>query len=235
MISTKEVDYLEQDPEIRNQNYYCMSIINPEEVLKRKEAYHFEQFTKHYVEKNNELLKGLETLFPDKSDTFRSIKESYNMLFDTETINENFTYFVKENEDQLNKSFDSENNYQTSTRGIKIRGVYNSIEEAQKRCDVLKKIDHNKFYIYIGQVGCWCPMNINPEQIENPEYAETQLNTLMFEYNKNIDKKDEFYKMRKQELRERIEKNEVEKQKTIDENTNSTLIDDDPWIKSQVE
>jgi hypothetical protein len=61
----------------------------------------------------------------------------------------------------------------------------------------LKKID-NKFNIYIAQVGCWCPWSPNPECLENQEYSETQLNTLMKEYKKNMDNRDIVFENRKQ-------------------------------------
>ena len=61
----------------------------------------------------------------------------------------------------------------------------------------MKKID-NKFNIYIAQVGCWCPWSPNPECLENQEYSETQLNTLMKEYKKNMDNRDVIFESRKQ-------------------------------------
>jgi hypothetical protein len=61
----------------------------------------------------------------------------------------------------------------------------------------LKKID-NKFNIYIAQVGCWCPWSPNPECLDNQEYSETQLNTLMKEYKNNMDNRDIVFENRKQ-------------------------------------
>jgi hypothetical protein len=84
-------------------------------------------------------------------------------------------------------------------RGIKVRGTFDTIEEAKVRSEFLKKID-NKFNIYIAQVGCWCPWSPNPESLENQEYSETQLNTLMKEYKKNMDNRDIVFENRKQTL-----------------------------------
>ena len=218
MIPTQTVDYLEQDPEIRNQKFVCMSFISPEEVLQKKDSFYFKKYTEEYTKKNKELYDGLVVMFPDKTDELRAIQEQYEQLFNASKINEDFKYFVKEKSTVLDQEFNNENNFQTSIRGIKIRGVYEDINEAQARCETLKRMDDNKFSIYIGQVGCWCPWSPNPDDVSNPVYAETQLNTLMDEYNKNIDKKDEYYRFRKNDLKERIQENEDRKKHASNDN-----------------
>jgi hypothetical protein len=72
------------------------------------------------------------------------------------------------------------------------------MEDAKNRIEFLKKVDKN-FDIYVGQVGCWCPWSPNPNDLQDQEYAETQLNTLMKEYNKNVSDKNELFEQRKQE------------------------------------
>ena len=42
MIPIQEKDLLEQDPVIRGQTYVCMSFLSPEEIIKSKETYYFE-------------------------------------------------------------------------------------------------------------------------------------------------------------------------------------------------
>jgi len=81
-------------------------------------------------------------------------------------------------------------------RGVKIRGVFDTIEEAKKRSEFVKKFD-SKFDIYICQVGCWIPWSPNPNDLAEQEYSETQLNTLMKQYKQNIDDKDEMFETRK--------------------------------------
>ena len=55
-ITTKEVDYLEQDEPIRNQNFVCLSFISPEEVLINKERYFFEKYVSEFTTKTSEML-----------------------------------------------------------------------------------------------------------------------------------------------------------------------------------
>jgi hypothetical protein len=114
-------------------------------------------------------------------------------------MNEQLAFYKSVNNDTLEAAYHKDNNFITSMRGIKVRGTFDTIEEAKVRSEFLKKID-NKFNIYIAQVGCWCPWSPNPESLENQEYSETQLNTLMKEYKKNMDNRDIVFENRKQTL-----------------------------------
>ena len=215
-------DFLDQDDSIRGQNYVCMSFISPEDVIRSKEAYFIKEYMKKYTDRNKELMEGLGHLFPDKLDELRSIQEQYNIYFDDEAILEDYVVFKKDNELNISESYSKENNYQTNIRGVKIRGSYESLQEAQNRAEALKRKDGNKHNIYIGQVGCWCPWAANPNEIESAEYTETQLNTLMKEYTKNKEDKEHFYNERKQDLINRATSNnkakiEVEEPGGVDE------------------
>tara|TARA_B100000405_G_scaffold193719_1_gene135767 strand:+ start:1641 stop:2366 length:726 start_codon:yes stop_codon:yes gene_type:complete len=208
MLPVKERDLLEQDPPIRGQNYACLSFISPEEVLKNKEAFYFENYIQHFSAKVNELFTGLEKSYADESDKFRSIKEEFEYLFDPDKINDAYKNFTAANTDVLNKEFDTKNEFQTSIRGLKIRGVYDSVPEAQARCEQLRKIDADKFNIFISEVGMWCPWSPNPNDIKDQEFALDSLNTLIHEYDKNTENKNAHYAERKRDLQERIAENE---------------------------
>ena len=67
------------------------------------------------------------------------------------------------------------------SRGIKIRGVYKTIEEAEKRCEQIRKFDSN-FNVYVGEVGKWLPWDDDPEKADDANYAEPKLNELMKNY-----------------------------------------------------
>jgi hypothetical protein len=72
----------------------------------------------------------------------------------------------------------------------------------------------DKFDIFVAQVGCWCPWSPNPNDLENQEYAETSLNTLMMKYKENMDARDQEYSDRKNTKIANInEENELRKMK----------------------
>lgn len=216
MLPVKEKDLLEQDPPIRGQNFACLSFISPEEILKNKEAFYFENYIQHFSAKVNELFKGMEDHYPQDTDKFRSIKEEFEHIFDPEKIDDSYKNFTGANTEVLNKEFDTKNDFQTSIRGLKIRGVYESLQEAQGRCEQLRKIDADRFNIFISEVGVWCPWCPNPNDIKDQEYAVDSLNTLIHEYDKNALDKDMQYAERKRDLQSRLAENERAKTEARD-------------------
>jgi hypothetical protein len=86
-----------------------------------------------------------------------------------------------------------------SVKGLKVRGSFDSYEEAKKRAAFLQNIDkiHN---IYIAEVGKWCPFDDDPEKAEDGEYMNKELNKLMKSYHENQKKAAEYHEIRKQDL-----------------------------------
>lgn len=114
----------------------------------------------------------------------------------TTTIAEDYSDFMYRNQNKLEEEFHTANDFHTTIRGIKIRGVYSTTKEAEVRSKKLQRSDplHN---IFIGEVGKWLPWDPSPHQIAEQEYAEDQLNQLMKKYKENDEAKEEFYKANK--------------------------------------
>lgn len=199
ITSVKEVDYLDEDKPIRGQNFVLLSFLSPEDVLVNKEAYMFSQFITKFSKDMTTLLEGISSKYSDSKDFVDSIKENNSYIFNPKDMSEQYGFYKSVNNQELETSYHRDNNFVTSIRGIKVRGVFDTIEEAKNRSEFVKKLD-NKFNIYIAQVGCWCPWSPNPDCLENQEYAETQLNTLMKEYKKNMNDKDVVFENRKSSL-----------------------------------
>ena len=66
-------------------------------------------------------------------------------------------------------------------RGLKIRGVFSTREEAKKHSRYLRDQIDPHFDIYVGEVGKWLPWD-DGEQTEDEEFAEKELNDLMRAY-----------------------------------------------------
>lgn len=165
-------DFLEVDRQIPGQNYVCLSFISPEKVLKRKENFFMKEFLKHSLKENS-------------FKTEESIDQDLDQKFDD---------FLYANEKALTTRFDEENDFQTNVRGVKVRGVYETVKEAQVRAKVLQKRDKN-FHVFVCQVGYWLAWDPNPDQVENQEYNNEQLNTLVGKYLENRNAEDEKYEM----------------------------------------
>jgi hypothetical protein len=229
----KYVDLLEEDKPIAGQKFVCMSFCSPENVLKQKQIFFFEEFLKNW-EFNKSMEKFLQFI------NFISFK--YNVSF--EELNKDFKDFVQEekdnlakcnlsddfktyldnHEDDLQKKFDIEHNFHTSTRGLKIRGVYPSQEEAELRCKMLREIDPNHD-IMVGPVGMWMPWDPEAYKTGRVEYMEEELNQLMHEKQKNETNAKSAFEQRVKETKQKaIEENIKKAEKTG--NALSQTIDD---------
>ena len=101
-----------------------------------------------------------------------------------DTVLNEYKNFLDANEDNLNDEFSKVYDFQTNTRGLKIRGVYSTQEEAELRCKLLREVDPNH-NVYVGPVGMWMPWEPEAYKTGKVEYLEEELNQLMSEKIKN--------------------------------------------------
>jgi len=99
------------------------------------------------------------------------------------TMEDEYKNFLDENEEDLQKKFDEEFKFQTSIRGIKVRGVFPTQQEAELRCKMLRQADPNHD-VYVGPVGMWVPFHPEAYKTGRVEYMEETLNELMSEKKK---------------------------------------------------
>jgi hypothetical protein len=118
------------------------------------------------------------------------VKEKQSELKETK-IKELYDDFLFTNKEKLEETFYIQNEFRTSVRGLKIRGVYASNEEAVARSKKLQRNDtlHN---IFVGEVGKWLPWDPAPSEVADQEYAEEKLNTLMKKYKENEDAREQY-------------------------------------------
>lgn len=209
-------DYLEVDTELPNQRFVVLSFISPENVLMKKEVYFQSEFLKWLCVQSefleNNILKNNE----GKTQlNYTNVKEKYDD-------------FMFNNEEQLENQFHEMCDFKTSVRGVKVRGVYGTHREAEVRSKVLQKL-HKRDNVFIGQVGYWLPWDPNPNRIENQEYLEPELNTLMKKYKENSLKRDIYY----QEIKEQNMKNNLSKKS---EDVNEKIFnEEDTWAQRKKE
>ena len=213
-VSVAECDYLEEDAEIRGQRYVCLSFLSPEKILDDKRVFTFNKFTEQFCKDVNELFGNMKIKYPDDADTFQTVADRYRFLFNKRHMQEEYKYFMDEKSEELDREFSETVDYQTNVRGIKVRGCYDSMREAQIRSEVLKRKD-KKHNIFIAQVGCWCPWDPCADQIDDQHYGEDQLNTLMQKYKENQAHKDEVFDERKEEM---LEAQKERNQKVAEQN-----------------
>ncbi len=212
----KYVDILEEDKAISGQKFVCVSFVSPEKILKQKEMFYFGEFLKSFdfsksFEKYTQFLNFLsfkynlpfDNLTSDLQEFVKSEKDNLT----TTTVEDDYKNFLDGNEEKLENEFNILNSFQTATRGLKVRGVYPTQEEAELRCKLLREVDPNHD-VYVGPVGMWMPWEPDAYKTGRVEYLEDELNQLMHEKQQNEKKaKDEFEERVKESKRKAIEEN----------------------------
>jgi len=214
--NTNYIDLLDEDKSIAGQQFVCLSFISPEQILKQKEIYFFEKFIKNW-----DFVKSMEKF----TQFLNFVSYKYNIDFDKITkdfqeftndekdnltnsdIYSDYKNFLDEHEEHLEKEFDTEYNFQTSIRGIKVRGCFPTQQEAELRCKMIRQNDPNHD-VYVGPVGIWVPFHPEAYKTGRVEYMEETLNELMSEKQKNEEKaKNEFDARVKEAKQKAIEDN----------------------------
>lgn len=188
-----EVDYLDVDIPIPGQQYVCISFLSPEKVLIQKEQFIMKKFIKSLTDESGNLV-----INPDEFDT-------------------KYADYIALNSQEIEEEFHKESGFQTTMRGVKIRGTYNTYDEASQRAKILQSSDRD-FHVFVGQVGYWLPWDPNADNIAEQEYMEKELNELMRNYKSNQLQRDMFYQNQVDEQRKRAqEETEKKKQKIKEE------------------
>jgi len=215
-VNPKYVDLCFEDQAIAGQKFACMSFVSPEKILKKREVFLFDQFIKQWefsksMEKYFEFVHfisykynlNVETLIQDFNDF---IKEENDKLQST-GIEDDYKNFIDKQEEKLNEQFSKEHSYQTSVRGVKVRGVFSTQGEAEEKCKKLRDSDPSHD-IYVGPVGVWVPWDPDAYKTGRVEHLEEELNALHKEKMKNEE-------LAKKEFEERVRET---KKKAIMEN-----------------
>lgn len=93
-----------------------------------------------------------------------------------------------------------DSNQKSKTCGVKIKGVFESIEIAQMEAKRLMQIDAT-FDIFLVEVGKWLPIPPDKDMIQSQEYQDGFLNDLIQGHIKNNELGNQMFEERKNELK----------------------------------
>ena len=205
-MSDEKTDFLEVDDPIGGQQFVCLSFVSPEDVIQNKEAFKTAKFLQSYAK--------------DKGMRFEEVYEDY-------------LGFQYKFQDEIQRDYDKENKGQTNIRGVKVRGVYSSKEEAESRAKKLHRID-SSFHVFIGQVGYWLPWNPCADKIEDEQFLDSGLNELMEKYKENNINKDLMYEEQKREKMKAAQEEVLAAKKKQKEEEESKKLEDKESILEKV-
>jgi hypothetical protein len=116
-------------------------------------------------------------------------------------IVEAYDDFMYAQKDKLEEVFYEANDFRTTIRGLKVRGTFGNVKEAEIKAKKLQNKDkyHN---IFMAEVGKWTPWDPSPHEIKEQEYNNEQLNTLMKKYRENEDSREQFFEQRTKSSKE---------------------------------
>jgi len=215
-INPKYIDLCDEDTPIAGQKFACLSFISPEKILKQRELYMFEEFLKQWdfkksMDKFYDFLHfisfkyglNIEAVIND----YTEFVQEEGPKLKAEGVETDYKNFLDKNEEQLTQRFQKQHQFQTSVRGLKIRGVFPTQEEAELRCKKIRELDPNHD-ILVGPVGLWLPWDPDAYKTGRVEFMEDELNQLHHEKLKNEARaKEEFEKRVKDAKRKAIEEN----------------------------
>ena len=214
--NSKYVDLCDEDTPLAGQKFACLSFVSPEKILKKRDVYLFDQFVKQWdmaksMEKYFEFLQFISFKYKLNSENvvadFTDFVKEEDIKLKSTSVEDDFKNFIDKHEDRLNLQFQKEHAFQTSVRGLKVRGVYPSQEEAEMRCKKLRDSDPNHD-IFVGPVGMWIPWDPDAYKTGRVEFMEEELNQLHSEKMKNEAKaKQEFETRIKETKKKAIEEN----------------------------
>ena len=236
----KYVDLCDEDPPLAGQKFACLSFVSPEKILKKREIYLFDQFMKQW-----EFSKSMERYFEfvhfvafkhgikveDLIQDFNDFVLEESDKLKKSGIEDDYKNFMDKNEDKLTEKFNRDHAFQTSVRGLKVRGVFSTQEEAEERSKKLRDHDPNHD-IFVGPVGVWMPWDPDAYKTGRVEHMEEELNALHKEKMKNEEMAKKEFEERVRETKKKAIMENIEKAKksgnvltqTIDEHGNLTGV-----------
>ena len=170
-MGEEKTDYLKVDDPISGQNYACISFVSPEEVIHDLSAF--------------KAVKFLQSFFKEKELKFDDV---YNQYKD----------FIYKHDEKIQRDFDESNKFKTSVRGVKVRGVFDTIEAARDKAKKLSLLDSG-IHTFIGQVGYWLPWDPSADRVSDEVFMNSELNNLMEKYEENNINRDIFYEEQKRD------------------------------------
>lgn len=182
----------EVDWKVKNLEKYLVDVvkkINDELEQSARELEKKDLFDQAAICRKNRI--SIDNIITDYSSFVQKNRNDINKT----KILEAYDDFMFANKTKLEDEFYAQNDFRTSMRGIKVRGVYGNPKEAELKAKKLQTKDkyHN---IFMAEVGKWTPWDPSPHEVADQDYNNDQLNNLMKKYKENEDNREKFFEER---------------------------------------
>ena len=119
-------------------------------------------------------------------------------------------------------------NQRADKLAMKIRGCFQTIEEARTHAKHLSEMDRS-FDVYVVEMYNWLAIPPNPDDIQDQEHQDRWLNDFVKGHKDEQLKAKKHFEERKQEMMENIQE-ENEKTREQNKQIEETLEAEDPWM-----
>jgi len=227
---SKLVDLLDEDKPIADQKFACLSFISPENEIKNKDRFFFSEFVKQYdfSKSMNKFTTFLNFVSYKYNIPMEELTQEFTSFVETEraglttSVEDDYRTFMDHRETDLSEQYNKDHSFQTSVRGLKVRGVFPTQGEAELRCKMIREADPNHD-VYVGPVGIWVPFHPEAYKTGNVQYLEKELNELMHEKKKNEDTAKAEFDHRVKETKLKAIQENVEKAKKSNNRLTQTI------------
>ena len=220
-------DYLTRDPPVPGQAIVLMSFVSPEKILEDKQLYYMWHYERHLQSKIEELNNKLKEAM-NSEDTGVEINKTKPCSF--KNFKELFLDFEYAQHKKIEETFYELNDFTTTVRGLKIKRVCADDKEAEHYAKKYRNSD-SSHHVFKGDVGAWLPWDPHPDDIEDQDYAEGELNTLMKKKKENEVNKNMYWEEEKRQKMEAIQRDNLRRQR---ENEQLELEDGDTSTLEEV-
>lgn len=210
------------------QNFALLSFVSPEDMVQKRMIHDLAKFLEHDINSNilattQHILQLIKDEIKASSKDLDSSKDLSSISKIIDSINDEkiyekvyrkysndedelfgkFTMYQINNEKELENSFNSQHDNKTHIRGIKFRGAYETLAEAQNRAKYLSEEIEKNVNIFIAPTGKWCPFDPEPDGVKDQHYQLQELDDLMHKYNENMEHKTQVFHERVKSLTEK--------------------------------
>jgi len=235
------IDLLEEDRALAGQKFACVSFISPENIIEDKRQFFFNEFIKQWelsksMDKFTQFIKFLSYKYKCSfEDMMKDLEEfvstEKDALFAT-TLTDEYKTFMDKHEDRLQSLYDESVDFQTNTRGIKIRGSFSTQGEAELHAKSLRESDPSHD-VFVGPVGLWMPFDPESYKTGKVEYLEEELNQLMQEKHKNEFKAKQHFENRVRTTKQKAFEDNLKKASESGNKLTQTMNDQGNLVSSR--
>lgn len=203
--------FIYPDPELPGQKYICISFLKPqmESLVEEKQKFIYEKFLRNYLNQLDPLIK-----FRLNNPNVQMTEHMKELLNPTDLeLKGRVETFYETHKTELDNEFNelfNQKNY-TTERALKVRGCFQTMEEASNHAKKLSDREGQLLNIYVATMGAW--LLFDPVNVQSVEYQDETLDALLNSQDQEKIRSEMEFEERRHRMMDSIKKENVKTQK----------------------